>query len=115
MFPKADAPVADGGKTDEALGPVLEVMKANFSEHALNEINPALQGIQGVERKGDRYTVTRGQDQTIPVNGDLLNGTIEVKSLEIGKVSFDYDGKTHRLSNIDGLAINMSILGSTQK
>jgi polyhydroxybutyrate depolymerase len=95
--------------------PVVTDIQSNFSQAALEELSPVLSGIRSAQKQGDHVEITRDAPATIGLNGQFLNGNVQVKSLNFGgTVGFDYDARTHSLSNIEGVTLNINFFDSEQ-
>lgn len=109
MAPK----VSDQQQPENALAPVLDALQASFSVEALKELHPTTRrDAKSVRRVGDQLTVTRDGVEKIPLTAEFLNGNIKLQSMDIGNIKAHIDRKTHTASNIDGIALNLTIFGS---
>lgn len=99
-------------RTDPALTPLVDILQTNFSQRALQEIDPLFKEARSVQRKDQHITVARDKTTVIPLGGEFLNGTIRATSLELGNVSFDLDEKRQTASNVKGISLNLDLFGS---
>lgn len=101
----------DSGLTPQLL-PVATEIEKNFSRAALEELGPALSGIQSVQQNGSHIEIQRDKPSSVPLNGSYLNDKIHVSSLNFGsKVNFDYDPTAHAIRRIQGLSLTLNVFG----
>jgi polyhydroxybutyrate depolymerase len=98
---------------DENLTPILDEVQSNFSQAALQELQPVLTGARSVKQDGSKVTIERDQPSSIGLQGQFLNDNIRVTSLNFGNsVTFDFDRQSRTISNIEGVSLNVSFMGA---
>lgn len=109
------------------LVPMVENLPSNFSASSadINQfLNTAgigqsaartsiLNGIESISRNGPHVTVDRNSPEQIPLNQTLVQGAINLKSFNIGNLSFDLEAGKGKaaLNNINGLSLTFTAFG----
>ncbi len=111
MFP--ESPRAQDGQDNRSLplAPIMDVFNSTLSQEGLREIRPVITGNTGVRRTGDHFTIDRTGTESIPINTDLLNGAIRVRSVDVQTLDFDFDQRSKTASRIRGLSVSISFFG----
>lgn len=106
---------SDKLQSDPALRPIYDALSTSFSQQALRELDPLLDGATSIKQQANHVTIDRASPVTLPMKGNFLNGNIKVTSISVGDVDFDVDGRSQTLSNIHGVNLNLDVFGSQQK
>lgn len=72
-------------------------------------------GVSKLEKNGERISVSRDNPVRLELNQKLIDGVLEIKSVDFGNLAFDLSAKERKLSRIDGLTVELEIGGETKR